>query len=923
MLSQEKTAALAKFCIDSFQQSDSRRSLFVHNLDYYLRMHASRRLVNLRPIAFDFRAEYWHRPEVRLGIKLFDSTFSNHFYPPAKVRSALWLIADHLRRQRRSGSLNNLHGEGDYVSTDRFRHDVKAVRLALAQHAPVIPDVNKDTRTSEDTRATPSVLQKFDDTLSEIEQADSWAAMDTVFFKRISYLHYFTAATEGALYDDARFFVSWYTMLTSINAYQQGAGRQIMGPIYGNSKTGDLVDVVNRWCDGQDLRSAPFVALGRSSDTPADRSKYMAVLELYAFSRLSEIPIMNKSVAEAYCDHLDWQSEDMGALQTALGEALGHVLSDDAVSAFALSTWDNYIEEALAAVEPTLWLERIGSAKLRSKYKSDLWGEQIKGEMQGEARKIADALSLSQRRAIALHLIIDAALHSASLEPEEPEDESVDGASSPPRPENRPTQAAPVSLNCVLVGPPGTGKTYAAVYRALDIVQGHSYGHIHDEPQRRQQALVDFEALRKAGRIDMVTFHPGYAYEDFVEGIAPVLDRQQPSTGVRYKLRLGAFRQMVERMTQTSIRRNVSDVNVGGRVWKVSLRTGNTDLTERCIYEGWVGFNYDIHESIEGSIDDFFAQRPSTSGKEIMRSFLEKMKLGDLVCVLKDQQTIQAIGVVTGDYHFVGISQPLPHRRPVRWIDRTDHDVLNLNDGKMLVAAALYELSRIGVDDLLDVIAKPEQTKPLPHVLIIDEINRGNLSRIFGELITLLEDDKRLGGVNPASVKLAYSGENFGVPKELHIIGTMNSADRSIAMMDAALRRRFDFERLDPDMSKIPEQVGGAPLRAAVTVLNRRIAASVGEDMALGHGYFMKPQAGHLAGLKDIWFKQVLPLVAEYVYGDGAKLAGIVGPFAECVEVDSDGSGGSARNYRLVSRDIDDGQFVARLKALSAQNGPA
>ncbi|MEZ4299791.1 MAG: AAA family ATPase [Polyangiaceae bacterium] len=166
-----------------------------------------------------------------------------------------------------------------------------------------------------------------------------------------------------------------------------------------------------------------------------------------------------------------------------------------------------------------------------------------------------------------------------------------------------------------------------------------------------------------------------------------------------------------------------------------------------------------------------------------------------------------------------------------------------------------------------------------PYGLFIDEINRGNVARVLGELITLLEPDKRLGGDHELIVTLPYSGELFGVPSNLHVIGTMNTADRSVEALDAALRRRFDFEELSP----LPETLsfpmeGNIDLERMLRTINHRVEKLLDRDHCIGHAYFIALQKEPtLDALKRVFRTRVLPLLQEHFFGDWGKIGLVLG----------------------------------------------
>ncbi|MFM5074759.1 McrB family protein [Aeromonas hydrophila] len=180
------------------------------------------------------------------------------------------------------------------------------------------------------------------------------------------------------------------------------------------------------------------------------------------------------------------------------------------------------------------------------------------------------------------------------------------------------------------------------------------------------------------------------------------------------------------------------------------------------------------------------------------------------------------------------------------------------------------------VDGLFKQICQRAEADPEnSYVLIIDEINRGNISRIFGELITLLEPSKRLGAEEELKVVLPYSKKPFGVPNNLYLIGTMNTADRSLAGLDLALRRRFFFKEMPPCPDLLDTlHVEGIQIGELLRTINRRITALLGRDYCLGHALFMPLQKDpNLPHLGRIFQKQVLPLLQEYFFEDWQKIA--------------------------------------------------
>lgn len=204
-----------------------------------------------------------------------------------------------------------------------------------------------------------------------------------------------------------------------------------------------------------------------------------------------------------------------------------------------------------------------------------------------------------------------------------------------------------------------------------------------------------------------------------------------------------------------------------------------------------------------------------------------------------------------------------------------------------------------------ELCAKAENDKSQNYVMIIDEINRGNVANIFGELISLIEDDKRLGASEELHAELPYSHTIFGVPKNVYIIGTMNTADRSVEALDSALRRRFTFKEMMPKSELVPEENN---VRSIFKIINQRIEVLKDREHQIGHSYFMGVE--NEDDLKDVFYDKIIPLLQEYFYGDYEKIQlvlgeGFVKKESESVKFAGDKSGDFdvSEVYRIVPKD--------------------
>ena len=436
-----------------------------------------------------------------------------------------------------------------------------------------------------------------------------------------------------------------------------------------------------------------------------------------------------------------------------------------------------------------------------------------------------------------------------------------------------------IPLNQILYGPPGTGKTYNTVLKAMSIIDNTEYKDVSDE--QYSTLKTRFDELKQAGQIEFVTFHQSYSYEEFVEGIKPYIPEwgTTDNTEVRYIGENGIFKRICKKAESPIIKSNDNnlELNDNPKIWKVSLmKTGENDIRKDCMENNRIRIGFDKYgETIndETIFDD--------GGSRVLSAFIDKMEIGDIVLSCYSEKTIDAIGVVTSEYKWNNDFPQYKRYREVKWLAKgLNHNILEINNGTKFTLGTVYQLNNMSLKDVLDIVDEQEQVTSYkdndkPYILIIDEINRGDVSKIFGELITLIEEDKRIGNKYQIKITLPYSKESFGVPNNLYIIGTMNTADRSIALLDTALRRRFDFEEIMPR----PELLGGKVveginLQTLLTRINERITNKYDRDHQIGHSYLMGVNTKEQ--LERAYKNRILPLLNEYFYNESKTVAEIL-----------------------------------------------
>ena len=471
-----------------------------------------------------------------------------------------------------------------------------------------------------------------------------------------------------------------------------------------------------------------------------------------------------------------------------------------------------------------------------------------------------------------------------------------------------------IDLNQIFFGPPGTGKTFHTINEAIKIADPEFYK-IHKND--RDQLKARFKLLsinndnESVGQIGFTTFHQSFSYEDFIEGIKP----NEPKEGdafLKYEIQEGVFKKIC-RLADDSLNAVVVDTKSlisfsteeyeKAHFYKMSL--GNTqdesdnEIYEYCIENNCISIGFgnqlDFTGKDEKELRSFGNDNDLDSFSiQAMNLFSNYLKIGNYVVISYGNKYVRAVGKVTGDYEYRDDSE-LPnnlhykHFRSVEWIFTDEKISANEIYNKNLSQQTIYKLDKKYIKQEFFVKEKKIDTHRLPKnpknfVLIVDEINRGNVSSVFGELITLIEKDKRAGADEELSVTLPYSKETFSVPHNVYIIGTMNTADRSIEALDTALRRRFSFREMPPKHELIGTvgslkskngKLDDIDVVKILKTINNRIEKLIDKDHKIGHSYFLNISSKQ--DLIDTFRDKVIPLLEEYFFGDFGKISLVLG----------------------------------------------
>ncbi|MBO5629309.1 MAG: AAA family ATPase [Aeriscardovia sp.] len=426
---------------------------------------------------------------------------------------------------------------------------------------------------------------------------------------------------------------------------------------------------------------------------------------------------------------------------------------------------------------------------------------------------------------------------------------------------NKYVQLLKTNKNLILTGAPGTGKT-----------------HLAKEIAKEMLGVESVEALSKDKRFGFVQFHPSYDYTDFVEGLRPTKDK---NGNVCFERKDGVFKEFCKQaiLSETTDADILSYINTNPTVWKVSLEgTGDNPTRKDCMENGYIRIGWHNYGDVEdfNDYDNF-----SDGGKNVLRAFQSSMQIGDLVVSCYSAKEIDAVGVITGEYEYRADGGHYPRYRTVKWLVKDIREnIIELNKNKPFTLSTIYK-ANIKAEAVLKIVQKysaniAEVVRKDIAVFVIDEINRGEISKIFGELFFSIDPGYR---GNDGIVKTQYQNmidegdafkDGFYVPENVYIIGTMNDIDRSVESMDFAMRRRFAWEEVTAEESII--MLNGieneAEIKARMISLNNAIAKIdvLGTQYQIGAAYFKKI-ADNKENFQELWDYHLKGLLYEYLRG--------------------------------------------------------
>lgn len=449
----------------------------------------------------------------------------------------------------------------------------------------------------------------------------------------------------------------------------------------------------------------------------------------------------------------------------------------------------------------------------------------------------------------------------------------------------------------ILYGPPGTGKTWQAARDAVRAIEPARYELAQQEADPAEALRKLHESLVAEGRILWVTFHPSYSYEDFVEGYRPIVDE---AGQLAYRVVDGPFKSLCLRA------RFEADLQIGDQ-----LKNGSGGDAGKVVGKDAGGWVVQVKPDREDQV-------ALSTDKYVPRFVVDRildLGLPPQICSIPGtgRFELENFGIDPGDQD---VPAPQEDDTPTTRKASVIRRIIAKRTG-VLSTSDLSNAAHIGsVIRRLYELQKDDPGAGGAVALVIDEINRAEPSRVFGELLTLLEVDKREGKPEAKQIWLPYSKKLFSVPANVSIIGTMNTVDRSLTALDFAMRRRFEFAHVPAQPELVPDVYGGLSPRALLWRINNRVSMLLGSGYEFGHAFLMQEKLeairssmswaeepdSQLRVLAYVMRANILPTLAEYFHDDWSKIRAIAGESRDGTDVIS-----------LFESPPQDPQFMSRL----------
>jgi hypothetical protein len=644
------------------------------------------------------------------------------------------------------------------------------------------------------------------------------------------------------------------TNYKSLSADDIGSGKRAIYPFVNSLKIGDLIFVMGKnsfqgiaICESEYQFNGLTLNMGDSGDKPAVKVNYLfksensvshtlethnnpttfAGINQYNFGLENVLTFLKTSLPDAYASLVNYvNSSKMNYKQ----QFINWLSSTDVEGSNRTASYVNAIDY-LTQITKTEIFEEDNLSNLNKLY-NDLLREQ-KNQTEGGHFYHPDIPTSYGK----------GGFYSAAINSYQ---DFIAQLNLPKAPNTITQIVSNMPLNSILFGPPGTGKTYNSIDKAVAIATGSSSDHISNK--------TIFDELRKQGQIEFVTFHQNYSYEDFMVGIRPNVS--ETTSELSFKKHYGIFYEIAKRAREN---------------YENSLKDEQTISKENWVNEKIEEFK----EYVEAEIEE--------NGKFPIKNNVSIYSVEDEVFIYTGEKENgelwknQRIGMHYDALINIYLAD-VQNRQDIKKLE----NVPSLEKQHATYSFELIEKFRKFLKEKgYKFQSTTVQKEPLKNfVLIIDEINRANISKVFGELITLLEDDKRLGKPNELKISLPNGEKEFGVPPNLYLIGTMNTADKSIALIDIALRRRFEFIGYYPDY-------GNEKLKSEAKTLLQKINEEIyklknSADYLIGHAYFMKDEA-----IETTLRNKVIPLLMEYFSGKTKIVSDIFNETTWKVEYDT------------------------------------